>query len=230
MSRIYRAFVDGKEITRHHVNGKEISKVWGGGTLLWEKKDEQKPILLLRMRAAAGDEYNYYDKQILLPADNVVQLSNDNIEMGAYIYEKYYRNSSNLLTCDMSVHLLIKAKTEEVRKNIGKIYFLSSRYTGKERDNDNKYLPPDYPYREEDIDRYTKEPSKLIYSNNVFSAASYNTSSYSTEESNLAYGGISVFNNFHYTFYVGGGINPTLFGEPDLIFKTKPELINWALS
>ena len=33
--------------------------------------------------------------------------------MAAYVYEKYYRNSSNLLTCDMSAHLLIKAKTED---------------------------------------------------------------------------------------------------------------------
>ena len=39
MSRIYRAFVNGKEITGHYVNGQEISKVWGGGTLLWEKSN-----------------------------------------------------------------------------------------------------------------------------------------------------------------------------------------------
>lgn len=226
---IYRAFLNRQEITGFPVDGIETDEIYGGNTLFWKKKDAQKPKLMLRMRAAAGDDYNYYDKQLLLPTDNAVPLSDDNIEMAAYVYEKYYRNSSNLLTCDMSAHLLIKAKTEEVRKNIGKIYFLSSRYSGKQYD-EAKYLPPDYPYREEDLDRYTKEPSKLIYSNNVFSAASYNTSSYSTEESNLAYGGISMFNNFHYTFYIGLGINPTLFGKPDLVFKTKAELINWALS
>lgn len=37
MSRIYRAFVNGKKITRHYMNGKEVNKVWGGGELLWEK-------------------------------------------------------------------------------------------------------------------------------------------------------------------------------------------------
>ena len=37
MSRIYRAFVNGKEITRHYLNGKEINEVWGNGTLLWKK-------------------------------------------------------------------------------------------------------------------------------------------------------------------------------------------------
>ena len=40
MSRIYRAFVNGKEITRHYMNEKEVNKVWGGGVLLWEKSTD----------------------------------------------------------------------------------------------------------------------------------------------------------------------------------------------
>lgn len=46
MSRIYRAFVNGKEITHHYLNGQEISKVWGGGVLLWEKEQVREPLTM----------------------------------------------------------------------------------------------------------------------------------------------------------------------------------------
>lgn len=225
----YRAYANGQEITEFPINGTNTNEIWGGNTLLWKKEDKQKPKLQLRMYAGAGSDDNYYQKQILLPTDNAVVLSEDNIEKGAYVYEKYYRDSSNLLTCDMNVYLLIKAKTEEVRKNIGKIYFLTSNYHGKMWD-EAEYLVPNYPDKEEDIDKYKKVSSKLIYSNNVFSVEDYGTAQYPTEDMTLSNGGLTMFHNFKYTFYIGGGINPTLFGKPDLIFKTKAELVNWALS
>ncbi len=46
MSRIYRAFVNGKEITNHYLNGKEISRVYGGGVLLWKKEQIREPLTM----------------------------------------------------------------------------------------------------------------------------------------------------------------------------------------
>lgn len=37
MSRTYKAFVNGKEINHHYMNGVEINEVWGRGELLWKR-------------------------------------------------------------------------------------------------------------------------------------------------------------------------------------------------
>ena len=231
----YKALSGGKEIDSFYSGGKEIQEIWGGDTLLWQKEKKDVSLILLKMYVAAGGTTaNLTLRQLILPRDNVIPLSEDNIELGAYVYKKNYRDSNNRLTCDIVVHLLAKAKTKEVRQNIGKIFFLWNSYYGPSWGEDDNsfphYLPPDYPKRVEDIDRYTKQYTKLIYSNNVFSTTEYSTSKHTEKEDDLKYNGIAMFLNFNYTFYIGGGVNPTLYGLPDLVFDTKEELINWALS
>lgn len=44
MSKIYKAFANGKEITNFYVDGKDTDQVWGGNILLWERQDDKPPM------------------------------------------------------------------------------------------------------------------------------------------------------------------------------------------
>lgn len=40
---IFRAFAGGKEIKDFHIGGKQVQQIWGGDTLLWEKRKREPP-------------------------------------------------------------------------------------------------------------------------------------------------------------------------------------------
>lgn len=42
MATIYRAYANGKEITDFPINGVETKEIWGGDTLLWKKKEDER--------------------------------------------------------------------------------------------------------------------------------------------------------------------------------------------
>lgn len=221
MSRIYRAFVNGKEITRHHVNGKEISKVWGGNTLLWEKQSE-----------VYGNSYNYIissfqyfvpvsswyecSREYALPFNNVIRLSGNNIEIGFYgEEEKTYVNNENLYTA--RAYWLIKAKTQEVKNNIQNIYFKKFYCDVDSKD-------ASYP----DVGEWEKIPAKLIYGDNVFSIPDYDTKNGILMHSRRRYNfSLSMPARMLCQFNASKG-DSTL---PALRkFDTKAELMTWAVS
>lgn len=229
MATIYRAFSNGEEITGFPINGVETQEIWGGDTLLWKKSDAPSTGFTLTVT----DALTYYVppssfyinfKQIeLYPLDLSVELNRNNIEFGFW-GEDEISTSGDTKRVSSYAYLLCKAKTEELKKNIDKIFFYTLDYDGKESD-----LPLGGPGVNPEA--YKKVGSKSIFSDNVFSLETYNTN-------NIGKGGIQFFNLRSFNTSVGGynpHIGASITGSGNSIpilhnFDTKEELMEWATS
>lgn len=226
---IYRAFLNRQEITGFPVDGIETTEIYGGNTLFWKKGNAPSTGFTLTIT----DGLTYYVppssfyialKQIeLYPLDLEIDLNRNNIEFGFWGEDQITENGSTQRVSSYA-YLLCKAKTEELKKNIDKIFFYTLDYDGKEGD-----LPLGGPGVNPDA--YKKVGSKIVLSDNVFSLETYSTS-------NIGNGGIQFFNLRNFNTSIGGynpGIGAGITGSGALTpilhsFDTKEELMAWAVS
>lgn len=219
----YKAFAAGKEVDSFYSGGKEIQEIWGGDTLLWKKGSSS---VSFDLTVTEGLDYfvppsSFFTaiKQIFLnPLLLDVPLNRDNIEFGFY-GEDEITTSGNTRRVSSYAYLLCKAKTEELKKNIDKVFFYTCDVDGKGADLPNIWGAPD---------KYKKVGSKIILSDNVFSLDTYYTGS-------IGKNGIQFFNNknFNPSTMYNPGIVAAISGTNAPIlhqFKTKAELMTWAVS
>lgn len=222
----YRAFANGQEITEFPINGVNTDEIWGGDTLLWKKSNEPSEN---GFQLSVSDALTYFVppssfyiayRQILLYSYDIqLNLNKDSIEFGVYGKEEKTTSGNNRVYSSY-VYLLCKAKSEEVKNNIDKIFFYTMEFDGKESD-----LPIGGPNINPEA--YKKVNAKIIYSDNVFSLSNYS-------ERN----GIRLFNEHQYSTSIGGynpGIGSSVTGVTDSLpvlnkFNTKEELLAWAVS
>lgn len=226
---IYRAYANGQEITEFPVSGTSTNEIWGGNTLLWKKGDVPSSGFTLTVT----DGLTYYVppssffialKQIeLYPFDLEINLNRNNIEFGFW-GEDQITESGSTRRVSSYAHLLCKAKTEELKKNIDKIFFYTLDFDGKEGD-----LPTGGPGGNPEA--YKKVGTKIVLSDNIFSLETYNTSV-------IGNGGIQFFYLRNFNTSIGGynpGIGAGITGSGSLTpilhkFDTKEELMAWAVS
>ncbi len=225
---IYRAFLNRQEITGFPVAGIETTEIYGGNTLFWKKGDTPSTGFTLTVT----DGLTYYVppssfyiaiKQIeLYPFDLEIDLNRNNIEFGLWGKDDITYSGNNRKVSSYA-YFLCKAKTEELKKNIDKIFFYTLDFDGKEGD-----LPVGGPGVNPEA--YKKVGSKIILSDNVFSLETYSTS-------NIGEGGIRLFNghtfnpSVTYNPRIGGGITGSGALTPIFHnFDTKEELMAWAVS
>ena len=225
---IYKAFLNRQEITGFPVNGKETTEIYGGDVLLWKKGETPPNDFSLAVTDALTyyvppSSFNIAFKQIRLYSTELeVNLNRNNIEFGFW-GENQITIDGNTRRVSSCAYLLCKAKTEELKKNIDKIFFLTLDYDGEEGD-----LPFNYWANPE---AYKKVGSKIVLSDNIFSLETYNTS-------NTGKGGIQFFYSRNFNTSIGGynpGIKASIHGSeastPVLHeFDTKAELMEWAVS
>lgn len=225
MATIYRAYANGEEITSFPVNGVETEEIWGGDTLLWKKENASSTTFELTV----SDGLTYFVppssfyiaiKQIVLASYDIeVPLNSSNIEFGFW-GEDVITESGSTKRVSSYAFLLCKAKTEEVKKNIDKIFFYTLDFDGKEGD-----FPIGGPSANPEV--YQKVNSRIIYGDNVFSLETYNIES-----------GIRFFNLRNFNTSIGGynpNIGSSITGTGNSIptlhqFDSKEELLSWAIS
>lgn len=222
----YRAFANGKEISEFPINGVNTDEIWGGDTLLWKKGEEPSEngfrlnIVDALTYFVPPSSFHIAYRQILLYSYDIeLNLNKDNIEFGIYGKEEKTTSGSNKVYSSY-VYLLCKSKSEEIKKNIDKIFFYTMEFDGQESD-----LPIGGPYVNPEA--YKKVNAKIVYSDNVFSLSNYS-------ERN----GIRLFNEHQYSTSIGGynpGIGSSVTGLTDPLpvlnkFDTKEELLAWAVS
>ena len=222
----YRAFANGKEISEFPINGVNTDEIWGGDTLLWKKGEEPSEngfqlniVDALTYFVPPSSFYIAYRQILLYSYDIELNLNKDNIEFGIYGKEEKTTSGRNKVYSSY-VYLLCKSKSEEIKKNIDKIFFYTMEFDGQESD-----LPIGGPYVNPEA--YKKVNAKIVYSDNVFSLSNYS-------ERN----GIRLFNEHQYSTSIGGynpGIGSSVTGSTDPLpvlnkFDTKEELLAWAVS
>lgn len=225
---IYRAFLNRQEITGFPVKGKETTEIYGGDTLLWKKGDD----LPCNFSLTVGDSLTYFVppssffiavKEISLYSIELdINLNRNNIEFGFW-GEDQITIDGNTRRVSSYGYLLCKAKTEELKKNIDKIFFYTLDFNGKANEL------PSVPWV--DPEAYEKVGSQIVLSDNVFSLETYNTN-------NTENGGIQFFNSRTFVVSIGGNnphIGASITDRGPLVpvlheFDTKAELMAWAAS
>lgn len=224
---IYKAFLNRQEITGFPVNGIETTEIYGGDTLLWKKGETLPNNFSLTVADALTyyvppSSFNVAIKEIKLVSTELeVDLNRNNIEFGFW-GEDQITVDGNTRRVSSYGYLLCKAKTEELKKNIDKIFFLTIDFDGREGDIPQYFINPE---------SYKKVGSKIVLSDNIFSLETYSTS-------NIGKGGIQFFFARNFNTSIGGynpGIKASIAGseasKPMLHeFDTKAELMEWAVS